>query len=67
MVIAEALGGVAKSCFSPLFITRALPRAATELFVMFRIPPLALLYSLATGAVETVALGALCGLALPSN
>jgi len=35
--------------------------------VMFRIPPLALLYSLATGAVEMVALGILCGLALPSN
>jgi uncharacterized membrane protein YagU involved in acid resistance len=35
--------------------------------VMFRIPFLALLYSLATGAVEMVTLGVLCGLALPSN
>jgi len=36
-------------------------------FVMFRIPALALLYSLATGAVEMVALGVLCGLAIPSD
>jgi len=33
--------------------------------VMFRIPPIALLYSLATGALEMVVLGMLCGLALP--
>jgi len=33
--------------------------------VMFRIPPIALLYSLATGAFEMVALGMLCSLALP--
>ena len=35
--------------------------------VMFKIPPLTLLYSLATGAIEMVALGMLCSPALHSN